>query len=106
MRVIATYITRRHTFRVLSQHPGDELINSCAGTTANKRCLAYPPWCGPRGRRFHVQLRVERRVVQGNNNVMRRERKVQTAALSDHREERKEQRGGERAEMESRGTPA
>lgn len=71
MRVIATDITQRHTFHVLSQHPRDELINSCAGTITNKRCLAYPPSCGPKGHHFHVQLCVERWVVQGNNNVMR-----------------------------------
>lgn len=36
MRVIATDITYRHTFHVLSQHPRDELINSCAGMITNK----------------------------------------------------------------------
>lgn len=36
MRVIATDITHRHTFHVLSQHPRDELINSCAGLFTNK----------------------------------------------------------------------
>lgn len=70
MRVIATDITHRHTFHVLSQHPRDELINSCAATIANKGVWLILPYVVLKVTTFMYSC-VERWVVQGNNNVMR-----------------------------------
>lgn len=63
--------THTYTFHVLSQHPRNDLINSCAGMITNKGVWLILPHVVQKVTTFHVQLCVERWVVQRNNNVMR-----------------------------------